>query len=95
MERYTLFWGKMPPFPPKKKTASAAKPILACLYKTLTFMLYNLINHPNLMGAHRSCGQFKNDVPDHEEQLMTCIVNMMNYNQLPHECEKRDNNNNN
>jgi hypothetical protein len=20
-------------------------------------MLYNLINHPNLMGAHRSCGQ--------------------------------------
>jgi hypothetical protein len=28
------------------------------LYKTLTLMLYNLINHPNLMGARRSCGQF-------------------------------------
>jgi hypothetical protein len=37
---------------------------------------------------------FKKDVPDHEEQLMTHIVNMMNYNQLPHEREKRDNNNN-
>jgi hypothetical protein len=29
----------------------------ARLYKTLTLMLYNLINHPNLMGARRSCGQ--------------------------------------
>jgi hypothetical protein len=28
------------------------------LYKTLTLMLYNLINHPNLMGARRSCGQY-------------------------------------
>jgi hypothetical protein len=34
-----------------------AKPLSACLYKTLTLMLYNLINHPNLMGARRSCGQ--------------------------------------
>jgi hypothetical protein len=30
---------------------------LACLYKTLTLMLFNLINLPNLMGARRSCGQ--------------------------------------
>ncbi len=37
-----------------------AKPLLACLYKTLTLMFYNLINHPNLMGAHRSCGQLVN-----------------------------------
>ena len=37
-----------------------AKPLLACLYKTLTLMLYTLINHPNLMGARRSCGQFSN-----------------------------------
>jgi hypothetical protein len=44
-ERYTLFLGETPPFPPPKKTASAAKPILACLYKTLT------------MGARRSCGK--------------------------------------
>jgi hypothetical protein len=58
MERYTFFWGKMPPLPPQKKPASAAKPILVCLYKTLTLMLYNLINLPNLMGARRSCGQF-------------------------------------
>jgi hypothetical protein len=57
MERNTLFWGETPPFPPQKKPASAAKPISACLYKTLTLMLYNLINHPNLMGAHCSCGQ--------------------------------------
>ncbi len=35
-----------------------AKPLSACLYKTLTLMLHNLINHPNLMGARRSCGQF-------------------------------------
>ncbi len=35
-----------------------AKPLSACLYKTLTLMLYNLINHPNLMGARRSCGQY-------------------------------------
>ena len=76
MERYTLFLGETPPFPPPKKTAffsrksvargwsvtpflggkcplsskknkpaSAAKPISACLYKNLTLMLYNLINH--------------------------------------------------
>jgi hypothetical protein len=39
--------GETPPFPPPpQKNASAAKPILACLYKTLT------------MGARRSCGQF-------------------------------------
>jgi hypothetical protein len=57
MERYTLFLGKTPPFPLQKKPASAAKPISACLYKTLTLMLYNLINHPNLIGAHCSCGQ--------------------------------------
>ncbi len=43
--------------PPKNKPASAAKPISTCLYKTLTLMLYNLINHPNLMGARCSCGQ--------------------------------------
>jgi hypothetical protein len=30
---------------------------LACLYKTLTLILYNSINLPNLMGACRSCGQ--------------------------------------
>jgi hypothetical protein len=29
------------------------------LYKTLTLMLFNLINLPNLMGARRSCGQFR------------------------------------
>jgi hypothetical protein len=56
MERYTLFLGKTPPPPPEKKPASAAKPILACLYKTLTLMLFNLINLQNLMGARRSCG---------------------------------------
>ncbi len=56
-ERYTLFLGKTPPSPPPKKNASAVKPILACLYKTLTLMLFNLINLPNLMGAYHSCGQ--------------------------------------
>jgi hypothetical protein len=49
----------VPPFPPPKKPASAAKPPLACFYKTLTLMLYDLINHPNLMGARCSCGQWK------------------------------------
>ena len=44
-ERYTLFLGETPPFPPPQKTASAAKPILACFYKTFT------------MGARRSCGK--------------------------------------
>ncbi len=53
-----FFGGNTPPSPYQKKPASAAKPISACLYKTLTLMLYNLINHPNLMGARRSCGQF-------------------------------------
>ena len=43
-----FFWAKRPLPPPPKKTASAAKPILACLYKTLT------------MGARCSCGQFPN-----------------------------------
>jgi hypothetical protein len=57
MEVYTFFWGETPPFPPQKKPASAAKPISVCLYKTLTLMLYNVINLPNLMGARRSCGQ--------------------------------------
>jgi hypothetical protein len=41
-----FFGAKLPLSPPPKKTASAAKPILACLYKTLT------------MGARCSCGQF-------------------------------------
>ncbi len=57
MQHYTFFGGKTPCFPPQKNPASAAKPISVCLYKTLTLMLYNLINLPNLMGAHRSCGQ--------------------------------------
>jgi hypothetical protein len=39
MERYTLFRGETPPSPPQKKPASAAKPTLAYLYKTLTLML--------------------------------------------------------
>jgi hypothetical protein len=30
---------------------------ISLFIQTLTLMLYNLINHPNLMGAHRSCGQ--------------------------------------
>ena len=42
-----FFWAKCPLSPPPKKTASAAKPILACFYKTLT------------MGARRSCGKYK------------------------------------
>jgi hypothetical protein len=41
------------------------------LYKTFTLMLYNLINHPNLMGAHCSCGQCNQALPspprEHEE----------------------------
>ena len=41
-----FFWAKRPLSPSPQKTASAAKPILACFYKTLT------------MGARRSCGQF-------------------------------------
>ncbi len=53
-----FFWAKCPLPPPQKKPALAAKPISACLYKTLTLLLYNLINHPSLMGARRSCGQF-------------------------------------
>jgi hypothetical protein len=57
MERYTFFLGETPLSPPQKKPASAAKPISFCLYKTLTLMLYNLINLPYLMGARRSCGQ--------------------------------------
>jgi hypothetical protein len=28
------------------------------LYKTLTLILFNLINLPNLMGARCSCGQY-------------------------------------
>ncbi len=41
------FFGRNDLFPPpQKKTASAAKPILVCLYKTLK------------MGARRSCGNF-------------------------------------
>jgi hypothetical protein len=47
------------------------KPLSACLYKTLTLMLYNLINHPNLMGARRSCGQFK-DVD--RDEVPICII---------------------
>jgi hypothetical protein len=31
---------------------------LVCLCKTLSLMLYNLINLPNLMGARCSCGQY-------------------------------------
>ncbi len=46
------FFGRNAPFPPpSKKTASAAKPILACLYKTLT------------MGARRSCGKLTMTLP--------------------------------
>jgi hypothetical protein len=29
------------------------------LYKSLTLLLFNLINLPNLMGARRSCGQLQ------------------------------------
>ncbi len=50
-----FFGAKRPLPPPRKKPASAAKPISACLYKTLILMLYNLINLPNLMGARCSC----------------------------------------
>jgi hypothetical protein len=54
----TPFFERIASFPPPpKKTSSAAKPILACLYKTLTLMFYNLLNLPNLMGARRSCGK--------------------------------------
>jgi hypothetical protein len=72
-KRYTLFLGQTPPFPPQKKSASAAKPILACLYKTLTLMVFNLINLPNLMGAvavavnshQRICGFLQERVVKH------------------------------
>jgi hypothetical protein len=78
MERYTLFWGETPPSPPKKnKPSSAAKPIFACLYKTLTLMLYNLINHPNLMGARRSCGQWHcAQILDNQEETHLAMVSV-------------------
>jgi hypothetical protein len=28
------------------------------IFKTLTFILYDLINHPNIMGARHSCGKY-------------------------------------
>ncbi len=55
---HPFFVAKCPLSSPQKSPASAAKPISACLYNTLTLMLYNLINRPNLMGAHPICGQF-------------------------------------
>jgi hypothetical protein len=43
-----------------KDTTCLSSKIPTCLiYKTLTFMLYDLINQPNIMEAPCSCGQFK------------------------------------
>ncbi len=55
------------------------KPLSACLYKTLTLMLYNLINHPNLMRARRSCGQY---VGLHLPPSLSSIV-LMSYCHCP------------
>jgi hypothetical protein len=42
----------------KDKTYLSSKTPTCLIYKTLTFMLYDLINHPNIMGARCSCSQY-------------------------------------
>ncbi len=42
----------------KDKICLSSKTPTCLIYKTSTFMLYDLINHPNIMGAHCSCSQF-------------------------------------
>jgi hypothetical protein len=40
-------------------------------------MLYNLINHPNLMRARRSCGQSSKNVPDDIDKDVTDVIRSM------------------
>ncbi len=41
----------------KDKTCLSSKTPTCLISKTLTFILYDLINHPNIMGTRRSCGK--------------------------------------
>ncbi len=41
----------------KDKACLSSKTPTCLIFKTLTFILYDLINHPNIMGARRSCGK--------------------------------------
>ncbi len=41
----------------KDKTCLSRKTPTCLIFKTLTFILYDLINHPNIMGARPSCGK--------------------------------------
>jgi hypothetical protein len=60
MKHYTLFWGQNAPFPPPpKKNYLSSEAHIGLFVQNLTLMLYDLINHPNLMGAHCSCGQYQ------------------------------------
>jgi hypothetical protein len=38
-------------------------------------MLYDLINHPNIMGARRSCGQFQ--LPDFCQVVAVCLLHLL------------------
>jgi hypothetical protein len=42
----------------KDKTCLSSKTPTCLIFKNLTFILYDLINHPNIMGAGCSCGKF-------------------------------------
>ncbi len=59
-----FLWAKRPLPPPPKKTASAAKPILACMNKTLT------------MGARRSCGKLEEDPLDIVQSFLWALTLM-------------------
>jgi hypothetical protein len=42
----------------KDKTCLSSKTPTCLIFKTLTFILYDIMNHPNIMGARRSCSKF-------------------------------------
>jgi hypothetical protein len=44
------------------KTCLSSKTPTCLIFKALTFILYDLINHPSIMGARHSCGKSQQGV---------------------------------
>jgi hypothetical protein len=52
------------------------------IFKTLTFILYDLRNHPNIMGARHSCSKYVWIIEEQKQQIKELKEELAEFNRV-------------